>query len=96
VPLVVAADGADHRPAIELRQHQVEDHERRLLRFDCVERRGSVARGDDPVALALEVRPDEANDLRVVVDDEDRSVGEWRRLHHEHHRRRYGEAMTER
>jgi hypothetical protein len=64
------------------------------MRLDRVQGGRSVGGGDDPIAFALEVRPDEPDDLGVVVDDEDRPVGERRRLHDEHHRRRYAPAMS--
>ena len=44
---------------------------RGVLLVDQAQRRPPVARGDHRVALPLEVRPDERDDLRVVVDDED-------------------------
>ena len=69
---VVAADGADHGPPVELGEHQVEHDERRLVRLDRVERRRPVGRGHDREPVALEVRAHEPDDLRVVVDDEDR------------------------
>ena len=40
--------------------------------IDCLEGRAAVAGRHDSEAVAFEVRPDEADDLRVVVDDEDR------------------------
>ena len=63
---------ADDRQAVDLGQHQVEDDEPRRVLLDRAERGPAVAGGHDPEALALEVRPDESDDLGVVVDDEDR------------------------
>jgi hypothetical protein len=40
--------------------------------IDCLEGRAAVAGNDDPEAIAFEVRPDEADDLRVIVDYQDR------------------------
>ena len=79
--LLVAPDRPDHGPPVELGQHQVEDDEGRPVRLDRVERGRPVGRGDDAEPVALEVRPDEPDDLRVVVDDEDRPIGQGRGLH---------------
>ena len=81
--LLVAADGADDGPAVELGEHQVEDDERRPVGLDGVERGRAVGGRDDAEPVALEVGPDEPDDLGVVVDDEDRrgrvaARGSWR------------------
>ena len=55
--------------------------------------RRTVRRLDHPVALALEVGPDEADDLGVVIDDEDRSVGA-RGHHRDGSRTRMAAPMT--
>ena len=73
--LVVAADRADDGPPVQLGEHQVEDDERRAVRLDGVERGRPVGGRHDRVALALEVGAHEPDDLGVVVDDEDRSLG---------------------
>ena len=73
--LVVAADRADDGPPVQLGEHQVEDDERRLVGLDGVERGRPVRGGHDREALALEVGPHQPDDLRVVIDDEDRSLG---------------------
>ena len=65
----------DHRHPVDLGEHQVEDDEAGRVLLDRAQRGPSVAGGDDRVALALEVRADEGDDLRVVVDDEDGGVG---------------------
>ena len=83
--LLVAANRPDDGPAVELGQHQVEDHERRLMRLDRVQRRGPIGGRHDAEPVPLQIRPDEPDDLGVVVDDEDRAVGEGGRLHREHH-----------
>ena len=88
--LLVAADGPDDGPAVELGEHQVEDDERRRVRLDGVERGRPVGRGHDTEAVALQVRPHEPDDLRVVVDDEDRRGRDGRvggRGRHREHRR---------
>ena len=74
--LLVAADGPDDGPPVELGEHQVEDDEGRLVLLDRRERRRPVGRGHDREPVALQVRPDEPDDLRVIVDDEDRPVGQ--------------------
>ena len=73
--LLVAADRPDDGPAVELGEHQVEDDEGRPVPLDRVERGRPVRGGHDAEPVALQVRPDEPDDLRVVVDDEDRPVG---------------------
>ena len=93
--LLVAADRPDDGPAVELGEHQVEDDERRPVPLDRVERRRPVRGGHDAAPVPLQVRPDEAHDLRVVVDDQDRPVGRGRGLHlDDHHRRPYDRAVT--
>ena len=72
---LVAADGADDGAAVELGQHQVEDDERRPVVLDRVEGGRPVGGGHDAIALALQVGPDEPDDLGVVVDDEDGPIG---------------------
>ena len=76
--VVVAADGPDDGPPVQLGEHQVEDDERRPVAFDGIERGRAVRRGHDREAVALEVRPHQPDDLGVVVDDQDRSLGERR------------------
>jgi hypothetical protein len=57
--------------------------------LDRIEGGRPVGGGDDREPVALEVRPDEPDDLGVVVDDQDRPIGQGRRLHGKrHHRRR--------
>ena len=70
--LLVAANGPDHRPPVQLGKHQVEDDERRPMALDGVEGGRAVGRGHDREPVALEVCAHEADDLGVVVDDEDR------------------------
>ena len=48
------------------------------MALDGVEGAGAVGRGHDAEAVALEVRAHQADDLGVVVDDEDRSLGDRR------------------
>ncbi len=87
--LVVAADGPDDGPAVQLGEHQVEDDERRPVALDGIEGGRAVGGGHDREAVALEVGAHQADDLGVVVDDEDRSLGDrrggWDR-HREHGR----------
>ena len=85
--LVVAAHGPDHGPAVQPGEHEIEDDERRPVAFDGVERGRAVRRGHDREAVALEVRAHQPDDLGVVVDDQDRALGErrggraWHRQH---------------
>ena len=72
--LVVAAHGPDDGPAVQFGEHQVQHDQRRPMAFDGVEGAGSVGRGHDAEAVALEVRSHQPDDLRVVVDDEDRPL----------------------
>ena len=76
-------------PAVQLGEHQVEDDERRPVAFDGVEGGRAVRRGHDREAVALEVRAHQPDDLGVVVDDQDRSLGERRggRARHRQHGR---------
>ena len=87
--LVVAADGADDGPPVELGEHQVEDDERRPVPLDGVEGGRAVGRGDDREPVALEVGPHEPDDLGVVVDDEDRALRDRHRglVRHRQHGR---------
>jgi hypothetical protein len=71
---LVPTDRPDDGPAVELGQHQIEDHQRGLVRLDRLEGGRAVGSGHDREAVAFEVRPDQADDLGVVVDDEDRTV----------------------
>ena len=70
--LLVAADRPDDGPPVQLGEHQVQDDQRRRVRLDRIERGRPVGGRHDREAVALQVRPDEPDDLRVVVDDEDR------------------------
>ena len=65
-------------PAVQLGEHQVEDDERRPVAFDGVERGRAVGGGHDREAVALEVGAHQPDDLGVVVDDEDRALGDRR------------------
>ena len=58
----VLADPLADLDAVDVRQHQVEHDERRLLRRDMLERVGAVRRRADGVARVLEVRSDEGGD----------------------------------
>ena len=70
------------------RQHQVENHERRIVERDRGERGLPVARLADRVALAFEVHAHETQDLLVVVDDEDRDGRSERASHGKENGRR--------
>ena len=76
--LVVAADRPDDGPAVQLGEHQVEDDQRRPVALDGVEGGRAVGGGHDREAVALEVGAHQPDDLGVVVDDEDRSLGDRR------------------
>ena len=81
------ADGSQDREPVDLGEHDVEDDERRHLERDRGQRAPAVGRLDDAIARPLEVRPDEADDLGVVVDDEDRpSSRRWPWLPWSHRR----------
>ena len=62
----------DVEPA-DLRDHQVEHHEGGRVRGHRVERRPSVRGLRHPVPVALQVRPHQAHDLGIVIDDQDRA-----------------------
>ena len=73
----------DDGEAVDLGQHEVQDHEARLGLVDRPQRRRAVAGRDHRVAFALEIGADERHDLRVVVHDEDRGlVSRGHRKHH--------------
>ena len=61
----------DDGEAVDFGKHEIEDDQGRIVRLDGSQGTRPVVRLDDPVALALQVEPDEAHDLQVVVDDED-------------------------
>ena len=90
--MVVAADRADHGPAVELGEHQVEDDERGPVALDGFEGGWTVRGGHDREAVALEVGAHQTDDLGVVVDDEDRSIGE--RLGRLGRHRKHGRGVT--
>jgi len=69
--LAAPANLATDVEAILLRQHEVQDHEVRVVPEVERERLVPIARGDHPEALLLEVEPEELHDVRLVVDDED-------------------------
>ena len=48
------------------------------MTFDGIEGGGSIGGGHDAETVALEVGSHEPDDLGVVVDDEDRALGERR------------------
>ena len=64
---------AQDREAVHLRQHDVQDDEGRHLERDRGEGAPAVGRLHHAIARPLEIRPHEADDLHVVVDDEDRA-----------------------
>ena len=59
--------------AARIGQHQVEDHEQWGLLLRGVERLLAGVGQDHPVTCLLEVEPDNAGDLPVVLDDEHRT-----------------------
>jgi len=67
-PPDLATDGQ----AVDLRQHEVEDHEIGVVPRVSRERLLAVGRGHDREPLLLEVQPDQVDDVPLVVDDEDR------------------------
>ena len=64
---------AQDREAVHLRQHDVQDDEGRHLERDRCECAPAVGRLHHAIARPFEIRPHEADDLHVVVDDEDRA-----------------------
>jgi len=48
----------------------------------------SVGRRHDGEPVTFEIGPDEPDDLGVVIDDEDRPIGDGGGLHREHRNRR--------
>ena len=81
------ADRAQDGEAVDLRQHDVQDDEDRHLECDRRERAPAIGRLHHAIARPLEVRPHEADDLYVVVDDEDRaSIGAAGGCHAGHRR----------
>ena len=71
----VAADRADDVEAVDARQAEVEDERVGPPGPGEREGRGSVGGADDREPRVLEVVADEARDLRLVLDDEDRAHG---------------------
>ena len=65
-------------PAVQFGEHQVEDDEGGPVALDGVEGGRTVGGGHDAEAVTLEVRAHQPDDLGVVVDDEDRSLGDRR------------------
>jgi hypothetical protein len=61
-----------HVEAVETGQPQVEDHEIGMPGARLAQRRRAVARGGHREAGALEVVARQANDVGLVIDDEDR------------------------
>jgi hypothetical protein len=57
---------------VEARQAQVEDHEVGLVAMDRIDRRRTVVGGEDRETRVLEVVAGEGDDLRLIVDDQDR------------------------
>ena len=57
-------------PAIHLRQHQVEHHQRRGLAGDQVQRRGPVAGRLHTEPLSFEIHPRQFDDVGLVVHDQ--------------------------
>ena len=87
--LVIAADGADDGPPVQPGEHQVEDDEGGSVAFDGVEGGRAVGRGHDRESFTFQVGPHEPDDLRVVIDHEDRALRDGRRglvRHGEHGR----------
>ena len=66
-------DRAQDREAVHLRQHDVQDDEGRHLERDRGECAPAVGRLHHAITRPFEIRPHEADDLHVVVDDEDRA-----------------------
>ena len=66
-------DCSQDREAVHLREHDVQDDEDRHLERDRGKGAPAVGRLHHAIARPLEIRPHEADDLHVVVDDEDRA-----------------------
>ncbi len=69
--LAAAPDLAADIEPILLRQHQVQDHEVRVVAQVERERIVTVARGDHGEALLLQVEAQKLHDVRLIVDHED-------------------------
>lgn len=72
--LVVASDGPDHGPTVQFGEHQVQHDQGRPMSLDRVQGGRSVRRGHDAEAVALQVRAHQPDDLRIVIDDQDRPL----------------------
>ena len=71
---ILGAEPGEDRHAVDLRHHQVEDHQRHRLavrRGQLVDRLPPRTRGERPVAEALDRVAEQAALDRIVVDDED-------------------------
>jgi len=70
--IAAATDLATDLQPVDLRQHEVQDHEIRVVAG--VFRQGflAVRGGDDGEPFLLEIEADEVDDVALVVDDEDR------------------------
>ena len=66
-----APDLAADLEAVELWQHQVEDHERRVVPAEERQRLLAIGRRDDGEPFLLEVQAQQVDDVALVVDDED-------------------------
>jgi hypothetical protein len=73
-----SSDSADHGQAVDLGEHQVKDDQGGPMTLDGIEGSRAIRRGHDAEAVAFEVRAHEADDLGVVIDDEDRALRERR------------------
>src|SRR5207302_3377288 len=80
----VLLDLLAHLVAVHVRHHDVEKHERRTQAAHALQPFGAVGGGFDGVPLALQQVAERAQNVRLVVNDEDwpRHVGGGRLLEH--------------
>ncbi len=71
---VAAHDPGDIPPAA-IGQHQVQHHQRGPVVAQDVQGRLAIARRQNGITGLLQIRPDQAHDLRVVVHDQNPAVG---------------------
>src|SRR5262249_58989964 len=71
---VAVGDAAHARVAVNLGHEVVDDDELDRLLLEDGERLAPAVRAEDPMPLALEQHADRGDDLRLVVDHEDRAA----------------------
>ena len=63
-------DGAADAPAVETGEHQVQQHQIRLGGAEELQTLVAVGGGDDPIALFLQIEPQELRNVGIVLHDE--------------------------